>query len=245
MKILEKPLEYYLQRLQNKEYFSFPGYSDAEWFAILGGREGKETAAGQVWTKEIGKELLKALKAHRGDPTFMPAFPKIMKGYSEFSEIEDLLYKHGLHEMNFYERDIVTDDLAADAGLAPFIKELRNHDVYLVGNITMRGLHFLNPKRHFITKTLYNFHLEESGIVKIVSRIQDFGKPGVYLFSVGMSDAVMISHLHKQMKDSFLIDCGSIWDAFVGMGGNRTWRQELYADPKKWVEWITKNLKDV
>ena len=245
MKIKELPIEYYIERLRKNEYFSFPGYSDAEWIAMLKTSIGNQTAAGQLWTDEIGDQLLTSIKAHRKDPSFMPAYPKIINQWGLGKEIEKFMYSHGLHNTTFYERDMVTDDLAAEAGLAPFIKQLRLMDVYLVGNITLRGLHFLNYKKHFVTETLYNFHVETRAIKTMVNDILEFGKPGVYLFSVGMSDAVMISELHGKMKDSFLIDVGSMWDAFVGMGGNRTWRQELYKDPKKWVEWVTKNLDGV
>lgn len=245
MEIIEKDINYYIKRLQNNEYFSFPGYSDAEWLAMSKQRIGEKTAAGQIWTKEIGDRLIDSLVKNRHEKSFLPAFPKIMNGWGMMKDVKEILYRYGLTEMDFYERDIVTDDLAAQpGGLQPLIKQLRKMDVYLVGNVLMQGLRFLNYKKHFITESLYNFHIE-GDIDAMVEEIADFGKPGVYLFSVGMSDAVMIGELHNRMKNAFLIDCGSIWDAFYGNGANRGWREELYKDPVKWSEWITKNLTDV
>lgn len=239
MLIREEPLEFYLNKLRNREYFSFPGYSDSEFFCMTNNHINEFSAAGQLHTAEIGERLRQSIR--KEDPNWMPAVPQVLNGYAEIQQFNELTEGQQL-----FERDIVTDDLAAKVGgLQPLIRQLRQMDVYLVGNALLKGLFFLNYKKHFVTESFYNFHLVENGIDNMVKEILEFNRPGVYLFSVGVSDAVMISELHGKLNNSFLIDCGSIWDAFLGHGGNREWRKQLYQNPGKWVEWITANLKDV
>jgi hypothetical protein len=75
-----------------------------------------------------------------------------------------------------------------------------------------------------------------------VEAAKRYGKSAVYCVSAGVSAAIIIDQLHDTLPDSCLLDCGSIWDAFVGIGGQRQWRAELYANPKAWERWKRKNL---
>ena len=71
-------IEYYLERIRKREYFCFPGYSDAEWYCMLGYRVGGETALGQKITKEQGTLLLKILKRKHTDPRWLFAMPEAL-----------------------------------------------------------------------------------------------------------------------------------------------------------------------
>ncbi|GAG77896.1 unnamed protein product, partial [marine sediment metagenome] len=147
-----------------------------------------------------------------------------------------------------YERDMILDDLARDAGLFPLINQLQKMDVVIIGPRPLRRLHFLNRK-HFVQISSPNLHLEFkqdrkrlSGIDWAVEDALEYGKPAVYLVSAGVSAAVIIDRLHDEIPDSFFIDCGSIWDAFVGIGEQREWRANLYDNPIALAEWEGRNL---
>lgn len=238
MTIKEYPMDYYITRLKENAYFSFPGFGDSELFCIVGQRLGTHSGFGQLHTEEIGVLLREAIKPK--DENYLRAFPKIVT----HQPLWDYYQTYPL-EGDFYERDMVLDDFAVKPGaLRDFIEQLRKMNVYIVSNSAARGLHFLNYKK-FFEITSPNYHLVEGGIQKTVDEITAFGQPGVYLFACGMSDAPMISALHGKIKDAFLIDVGSIFDAFVGQGAQREWRQKLYSNPQRWVEWIAANLQNV
>ena len=247
VEILKKTIDWYVNKMQRGECFSFPGYSDAEWFSILHYDEGKATGLGQILHGPTGDRLLESLVRHDGDPAWMPAVPDVMwtGGDMQTAEIglriDNLIKKHGV-EGPFYDRDLVTDGLAERAGLHPFIAQLQQMSVVVVGNEHLRSLRFLNYK-HFVEVGCPNFHLEPGGIERAVRECLDYGRPAVYCVSAGMSAALIIDQLHGELADSWLIDCGSIWDAFVGIGGQRRWRADLYADPYKHQEWIDANLQ--
>lgn len=202
---------------------------------MLEKRIGDKSALGQMHTKEIGAQLRAAFDIE--DKHYFRAVPNAVFSIGPLEEV-----KRYIGDRTIYERDMVLDTLAEKGGLKPLIQQLQKMDVYIVGPKNHRGLFFLNYKHFFEISSHDNFHMIDGGIDTVVSDILYFSKPGVYLFSCGMSDAVMISKLHGKIPGAFLIDCGSIWDAFLGIGGQREWRAQLYQDPKKWIAWLQQNL---
>lgn len=249
--LLEKPIDWYVERLKKKEYFSLVGYSDAEWFCILGERLGEKTGLGQIIDKKHGWKLLDVLlrrgtrfAPYLGRSNFLLSVPKCLtkgqkRDYFHDGPIEDFLTYLKI-ETTIYERDMITDDLAKESGLFPFIQQLQKMDVVVIGNKQLK-LDFLSPKLH-IKIASPNLHIEEEGIEQTVEKAINYGKSSVYLVSAGVSAAIIIDQLHNKIPDSFFIDCGSIWDAFVGIGGQREWRAELYNDQELWNKWKEENI---
>lgn len=239
-------INHYVNMLRENQYFSMAGFSDAEWFSVLKHDLGKATGLGQILDESTGDRLLDVLTRRAEDPRFIFAVPEVMWKLDDFmaadigGRIEDLLTALRVEPV-FQERDMITDELAEHAGLFPFIQQLQRMQTVQIGNCHLRGLTFLR-NRKFITISSPNLHLEPGGIVRAVEEAIMFGQPAVYLVSAGMSAALIIDKLHDQIPRSWFIDCGSIWDAFVGIGCQREWRRKLYADPEKLIEWRNKNL---
>lgn len=242
MKIHSKTIDYYINRLRRNQYFSLAGYSDAEWYCIMGKREGELTALGQRISAVHGLKLLEVLRRRQYTPNFLFAIPCCLQYLPSFEdgEVRKFLFSKDIN-IECYERDSITDSLAEDAGLFPLIKQLHSLKCVIIGNKHLRGLSFLGYA-HFIEVSSPNLHLEEGGIEKAVSEALTYGEPAVYLISAGVSAAIIADRLHDEIPNSFFIDCGSIWDAFVGIGQQREWRAKLYSDPKKMKEWRHANL---
>ncbi len=242
-------INHYVDWMRNGQHFAFAGYSDAEWYCILGQRDGCKTGLGQVISREHGVKLFDIIKRRWGDKRFLFAVPKIlwtMPGFAE-GQIDWHLGRYSIL-MDGYERDMVTDDLAREAGLCPFIKRLKYHEVCIIGPASLRDLkpQVINYK-HFVEISTPNLHLEPNGIERAVADAMQwgcnvYGSQTVYLVSAGVSAAVIIDQLYGQVPSAWFIDCGSIWDAFVGIGGQREWRAELYADPVKLAKWKFENI---
>lgn len=242
----EKDIGYYVDHLKAGNHFSIAGYSDAEWYCILGIRAGDRTGLGQIIDQKHGKKLIDVMKRRQDCNTFLFAIPRCLHNLPHFCDyaIEDFLRGIGL-EIDWFERDMVTDDLAEHAELFPFIRQLQSPDtesITIIGNKHLRGLKQFLDYQHFVEISSPNLHMESGGIEKAVALAISYGKPGVYLVSAGVSAAVIIDRLHDEIKDSWFIDCGSIWDAFVGIGGQREWRAELYANPQRLEQWKRDNI---
>ena len=239
--IHERPMSYFIGRLQCEDHFALPGYSDAEWYCIMKYGIGKLTGLGQVLDESTGERLLEVLKRRWQDPNFIFAVPKVLWELEDCisanigQKIEAVLQKEGT-KANFCERDMITDDLAKKGDLYPFIKQLQSMAIVVVGNKYLRGLDFISPQK-FVEVSTPNCHLESQGIERAAEECITYGKPAIYLVSAGLSAPLIIDQIYDRIPDGSFIDCGSIWDAFVGIGSQRGWRRELYADPTKLKEW--------
>lgn len=234
MVIHEHPIEWYIEQM--REPFSFPGYSDAEWFCLVGERHGNRTGYGQLLTDAANDLLLNTLRL---SGRMFPAIPKQILSFPQGPRIREFSFNTLLNKVEFYERDMVTDDLARDAGLAPLIQKLRTMRVGLVGNPALASLDVF-PIHRFYPTDAQDFHLNRKGMQAIVHSILNVKDCDIYLFSSGISAACMIGMLHGKVCAT-LFDCGSMFDAFVGIGGQREWRQKLYEDPGALQDWKRKN----
>ncbi len=248
VEFLKLPMSYYINRLKTGDSFAMVGYSDGEWFSIIEHHLEQLTAFGQVIHRYTGRLLLDVMHRRQAEGKFLFSVPDCMWKPGEFVDakiderIESKL-KHAGIDVPFYERDMVFDDLAMAAGLYPFIHELRQHKVVVIGNEALRGITFLNYKK-FVGVSAPNLHLEHGGIDRAVEEAATFGSTGVYLVCAGLSAPLIIDKLYEVYPNSFIIDCSSIWDAFVGLGGQRPWREELFADPGALLQWKKDNLKE-
>jgi len=246
LKFHRHPVDYYVQRLQNKEHFAFPGYSDAEWFCILGHDTHKTTGQGQQLDDATGRRLLRIIKRRCLDSRFLFAVPECMWHLEDFQSanipfrIQRELEINSI-EVEFYERDMVLDDLAEHAGLAPWIRQLRKMRAVMIGNAHLREIDFLRIQR-FIEIPPVNLHLDEAAMSDVINQAKDINGVQVFLFSAGIASAILIDGIADHQPNSSLIDCGSIWDAFVGIGGQREWRRKLYKDPEAHRRWLDANL---
>ncbi len=259
MKIHRESIHHYLAWMRGGDHFCFAGYSDAEWYCVLGQREGELTGLGQRLSAAHGSRLLDVLRRRQGDPRFLFAVPHCLwphedlegkhhPGYPGFAEgqIDWFLGSQGI-AIEGWERDRVLDDLARKAGLHPLISQLQSMPVCVIGPAELRGTQGFLRWRHFVEVESPNLHLADGGIERAVEKVLRWrgwlGKGMVCLVSAGVSAAVIIDRIYEAAPDNWCIDCGSIWDGFVRIGGQRQWRADLYADDARWQRWVHDNLE--
>lgn len=242
MIIREKPMSWYINRLRRGMSFCFPGYSDAEFYSMMGVRAGDTSGLGQVLDPTHGKRLIDVMRRRQKDPKWFFAIPKCLWSLPVFEaySIDTFLREQGI-QIEGYERDMVLDDLARDAGLFPFITQLQQMDTVIIGPEPLQNaLGFLDYKE-MIEITSPNLHMTEAGIEFAAERGYKY-QDVVFLISAGVSAPCIIDLLYENNPDNTYIDCGSIWDAFAGIGGQRQWRANLYANPDKLNSWRRKNV---
>lgn len=265
MRIRRESVYHYCRMMRRGEWFSFAGYSDAEWRCCFAARTGEwagtRTGLGQVIDGAHGRLLLDVLTRRAADPHFMFAVPRCLwphqgaaggfapglPGFAE-GQVDWLLGSLGVDPVG-WERDDVLDDLARDAGLFPWIREFRRHQLCLIGPAALRGVAEFLPVRHYVEVETPNLHLAPGGIEAAVRAARAWaprtGHTACYLVSAGVSAAVLIDRLHDPVVRAgrgWCLDMGSVWDGFVGAGGQRAWRAALYADPAALEKWKSDNL---
>jgi hypothetical protein len=246
MNIIENPLSYYVKRLQTGPRFAFVGYSDAEWYCIIRHRLGLHTGLGQKIDADTGDKLLSVLKRRNDDSDFLVAIPKCLWTMEDCvtlsigQQIESAVESAGVTGP-FFERDVVLDDAARSADLFPLISQLRKMRTAVIGNPALEHLRPIIPFQAFVATTSPNHHLEPGGIEATIESCQGIS-PDVFLVSAGISAALIIDGLYDKFPRSTFLDCGSIWDAFVGIGCQREWRRLLYSNPEALARWRKDNL---
>lgn len=241
MIVHDLPHEYWLARIEKGDIFSIGSYGDGEWEAIFHQKIGGMNAEGTIYTQELCDDLSESLKFK--SPHFYFSSPAGLKradwtGIGE-EKIDRYLASQDV-AIDFVEKD-TWDKAVREGRFAPFIRQLRKMNVVVIGNKHLRGLNFLKYDK-FVEVSYPNCHLE---VDRVVEECLAYGKPGVYLFSAGLPAALMVQKLHGKIPDSWFLDIGSVWDAFVGIGAQRGWRAELYADEEKYKAWRALNLSDI
>lgn len=239
MKINRESVHHYVRMMQRREYFTFAGYSDAEWRCVLGGEwAGTVTALGQVIDPDHGALLADVLVRRAGNPSFLVAVPRCLwaheadhpdgtpgsgrfvpglPGFAE-GQVDWWLGRKRLH-LDGWERDDVLDDLAARGGLFPWLREFRRHRVLAVGPEHLRRLPGdVLAIDHLVPVTTPNLHREPGGIDAAVAAALRWLRTGLpaghtvcVLVSAGVSAAVICDRLHHAV-----VDCKLGWVLDMG-----------------------------
>jgi len=239
MQVETKSLDWYLQKIKNKEPFSLGHYGDGEIQCILNhfGDNFTGNCEGTNYTKELTKAMVDSM--YFKPDNFYFAISGMLQTYTPMKHYAKGIDKH-FPNKQFYEKGIWNEAMHKGE-LYPLIKELRNQDVYIVGNKMLRNLTFLNYKGFYEVSYPNCFgELEE-----ITKQILKDNKEGVYIFACGIPATLFVQKLHGKIPNSWFIDMGSIWDGFIGIGGQRPTRREFYLHPETWKDWVKDNLKDI
>ena len=249
--LVHRTLPEWVEMMREGEPFVQVGYSDAEWYCILGNQIGETTGLGQVITAEQGQLLSGIIKRRHDDHRWHFAMPEALWN-GEVSNTEGdkvgqyLASVLDIRDLTIYERDIFTDYAARDALLCPLIAFLRKARLspIFIGPEPLRSLDLdiAGPIfHHTISTPNLHQHPEEIDDLMEEFSLMDYSDSRIVLVSAGVSAAVIIDRLYERFPQHTYFDCGSIWDAFVGIGGQRQWRADLYADPEKLQAWKDKN----
>lgn len=241
MVIVNHPLEWYVDKLQNNEHFSLGCYCDGEWIGLFHERIGRSNAEGTVYTKELCDALEQSL--YYKDDSFYFSSAEVLKNRAWTTIGEDRVDQYLADrelQIEWHEKDM-WDARMKECTMQPFIRQLRSMNVCIISNRNLMRLHFLNYD-YFVEIDYPNCYDQ---IDRVVDQCLRYGKSGVYLICAGLPAALIAQRLHKQIPDSWFIDSGSIFDAFVGIGAQRGWRQALYSDQEKYNNWLIKSLTGI
>lgn len=237
MKVNNYPIEWYVDKLNNNEPFSVAHYGDGEWQAIFNtlGEGFVKNCEGTEYTSDLSRQMKDSLDFKSDNFYFAtPDFTKI-EGYRHYATFIDKITN-----IEFVDKQIWNEAMW-QMKLYPLIKALRDKNVCIISNKMLKGLTFLDYD-NFIEIDYPNCfnQLEET-----TKKILEYGKEGVYIFACGIPASLFVQAVHGKIPNSWFIDFGSIWDGFVGIGGQRPTRREFYLHPETWVDFVDGNLKEI
>lgn len=249
------PLQWYVGKLQRGEPFTSLLYGDGE-FTVMSGE-----VTGQRYTNYrelVTPQLVQELKDSLLDPD-----PSIVRGTDLFLAYPETYGGRDVESVkavNRRMRQVMTDeqiaklvdgtvwDMAAREGqLGPLLKALNQHKVFWVGNaqlsqiaskIKCGGWH--EAPRHNAAASL---DLMESHIELAMRATTE--RYTCVVVCMGLGAIPLVMRLRRRFPQATFLDLGSTFDVFVGLGAERGWRRELYADKAAWQACIDKNLEGV
>ena len=248
MQVHLKPLSWYVDKLERGEPFSSPLYGDGEFIVARGRSIGRTMQNGEIITSQLVDEMRKSMLID--DPNYLRGTdPNLINwrdyqggDWEEFQrycrQIEEYLASLG-REFDWYD-GVVWEYACRDGNLAPLFKALNKRKVFLVGNPRLQD---------FTVLQLEGFHpVPERNACSAIDEIEELvvREPNmVYIFCMGLGAVPLISRLHGKIPNATLLDCGSVFDVFVGLGESRGWRAEVYANPERLKDLIARNTEGV
>jgi hypothetical protein len=206
----KRPLQFYVDKIDNNEHFSMIRFGDGEWMNIFG-----ENYMGEKIQK-INKEM----------DYFEDARVKLRKTIEEPKESDNFFYAvQNLSIRQFGDKipdylDWHNCDVFHNASikgqLYPLITSLNNKQVVFVGPEYVKLIENIIPYIYFVIIPERNCYQSKT---RILSEILNFGvnkKDIVYSFSASIASNIFIYELHDALKDNWLIDFGSLWDPYTG-----------------------------
>jgi len=207
---------YFLNRLENNEYFSYSRFNDGELIcaiqSIITIDNKKENCDRHMYFPSMGKELASTL--NRSD--CINYFIQYLDGYytsSPYNNYSSILLSKNILTGIYQKTDFLQNILRNNPNeFRRFIQILNSKEILLVGPAYLSSISFIKYK-NFIEIPLRNCYLEKNNILKMIEKINPINS--VLLFSASMSTNVIIDELYEQYgRNNFMLDIGSLFDIF-------------------------------
>lgn len=247
----ERLLGWYVERLDSGTPFTNLLYGDGEFLVAAGERTGGFMQNDERVSKALEAELLASLAVPPEPNVVYATDPNLLDPDRYGGRDVDMMRVIG-RQVNLvldkcprreWVDGVVWERAVREGAFGPFLKALRRYGVTLVGHKKLAGLTFLNTNAH-VGVPPYN---AAAAIDDVAARVPTPGHPlTAFVVCCGVSAIPLIRRLRARYgPDHVYLDLGSTFDVFCGLGADRGWRAELYADKAALRDLISRNLEGV
>lgn len=218
IKTYSPPLKFYTDQIENGSPFSFIRYGDGEWSAILGDRSRTSSGSHTLRLPVLRRDLSDSLtKPRRADNCYYSLREtSINERAGRRGKQASHWLKQNTRKIRWHNCTILYQS-SRKGQLYPFIRSLRNSPlpVVVVGPKRLRAL---SPSvfefAHFVEIPNRDAYVMKTPIIK---RVLEVETPALFLFVAGPAAKALIYKLFKPLGETCtMIDCGSLWDIYVG-----------------------------
>lgn len=210
MNIINNPPKFYIDKINNDEFFSFSRWGDGEWLCASG--VNGMNCDKHIYFPKMKDGLNEALKNNKG---YYKAIWNFNHGMIKNNLPMILGHMKNMGVTEDWVNAVVWEDLVIKGGLENLITVLESKDLVIISNNEKRKLN-INYK-DFIEIPTENCFLEKDRIKnEILELVSVYEKP-LFAMSASMATNVIIDELYHEIGDKcWMIDFGSIWDPFIG-----------------------------
>lgn len=189
--------EEHLEKLKNKEQYSFSRWGDGEWACLLN-KQGQNCDR-HIYFTDMGKRLREILESK---PNYYIGLQNL--AYRLHKDVIDK-YTNG-YKLNWVKSDIF-HNASSNKRLNELFEVLKDRNVILVGGGHLKGFNDYS----FVEIPRLNCWLSYKDTLEKLLNIQ---KDDVVLFCASMMSNVLIDDLHSKAT---LMDLGSVLDPYVNV----------------------------
>jgi len=219
-------LQYYVDKMNAGEPFTFIRLGDGEWSAIRGDRLITSSRSQTLNHESLRNGMIKVIAQAPNDPRYILA----LRRTSYRANIIDWLEQNKPPYVQFHDCTVLYK--ASKKGrFYPFIEALRNLDVpiKLIGPERLAGLdgHVFPIGQHIVIPGRNCWAMRR----RILAEALKTRDPACYLITAGPAAKVFAWSLFQRVgQHSFIIDTGSLWDPYVGKR-TRTYHKGMLRHP--------------
>jgi len=219
-------LQYYVDKMNAGEPFTFIRLGDGEWSAIQQDRGITSSRSQTLNHKSLQQGMIKVIARAPDDPRYILS----LRRTSYRANITAWLEQHTPGHVRFHDCTVLYK--ASKKGqLYPFVEALRGLEVP-IKVVGPERLAALDPRvfpiaQHIVIPGRNCWAMRE----RIIAEALQKRNPVCYLLTAGPAAKVFAWSLFQRVgQHSWIIDCGSLWDPYVGKR-TRTYHKGMLKNP--------------
>lgn len=212
MNIFAPGLQFYVDKLNNGERFAFTRYGNGEWDCIFN-LYPRTRSGSQTFTPTLRRALTATLTDHPAGQSYAAMQSvQFLERVKLLQHIEPWVTQNA-PALQWHDGEVWAK-ASRNGTLFPFVEAIRKYNVVVVGPPHLLTLPFA---RVFVPVKARNCWDDVDKLTDVLSAHTE----AVILFSAGPTAKVLIHRLYPQLKHSWMIDCGSLWDVYCGVRSRR------------------------
>jgi len=213
--IIFKPIEDYVEMINQKKHFSFSRYWDGEIAAILG-RSGTN-CDGCRYTAELSDELKKTI-GNNHEYYHALNFPSDHTGTVNLRNGFVKYLKDTRSGVKWYDAQVWQRSFERGAFADQVVKPLLTKEIIFIGGEHLESIIDFLPLKKYITISRTDAFSERKDIVKCILSEVEFNKNLIVIFCAGMTSNCVIDEVYPVVGAHVtMLDMGSVWDAYLGL----------------------------
>ena len=246
-----EPVAWYVEKLEKEESFTSLLYGDGEFMVADGEHIGQTLAFSEVVTEQLYNEMVASL-LDPGTDIIRGTDPNLVNHESYGGSDLDSFRKVGqridklLTKLNLsipWFDGVMWDRASREGELGPLIRALWRRQTVIVGNARLRP---------FAEEYLgWLLAIPSENAVSCLDQLEgaltewaDRADHPVFVLCMGLGAIPLAMRLRRAVLGCTVLDLGSNFDVFAGIGEQRGWRAEMYANKQLWQETLAKHLSE-
>lgn len=206
LKIQNLLLDYYVEGLRSDKPFTFVRYGDGEFRVIHQVHEANRVRCSGAeaypqYAADLRTTLDEPRACHRGlQGMAVRTAPHLIEPWADLEWVDSDVLHHANIKGQLY----------------PFVEQIQRMRTCMIGPDYLKGLDFLQINWHIDTEKRHCY-LQKEALLEQLQEIDKKQQPDIYLFSAsGLTNILIWRLLPLYGGKRFMIDCGSMWEPYVG-----------------------------